>query len=338
MLRILVTGATGFIGLEVAHLLATRGVRARLMVFRPHRAALLDGLGADVVAGDLADEASLARAVAGMDAVIHLAGRATFEPYHVVAPTLVHGTRALARAAVAAGVRTFVHAGSTLVYDGRTVPVDASTPAHPWSGYGRAKLDAELSLGAIAAGTGMRVGSLRLPHVYGARDTMFALVRRGIVVSPGRGDNLFSHLHVADAAALLVAAAERGWQGISPVADDCAVTWREFVYVLRASAARVPGMRVREMRIPAPIARVGSGVLALASRLRGRPTLMTPAGVAAWNRPLVVAPGLLWGELGLGPRFPTVHGGIPASLSEAVPDGWRHPIEDHRERPPRAHR
>ena len=333
--RVLVTGATGFIGLEVARLLATRGVRARLMVHRPHRAALLAGLGAELVEGDLLDAASLERAVAGMDTVIHLGGRATFEPYRVVAPPLSHGTGQLAALAAAAGVESFVFAGSTLVYGGRTVPVDAATPPNPWSGYGIAKLEAERLLQGMTE-TGhaarMRIAVLRLPHVYGARDTMFSLVRRGLVISPGGGHNVFSHLHVADAARLLVAAADARWRGTSPVADDRPVTWREFTDVLRASAAAAGRRRVRELRVPSSLARVGARFLALVSRARARPTLMTPEGVVAWNRPLAVAPRLLWPELGLEPLYPTIHEGLPAALAEGVPAGWRHPLDDHRGR------
>ncbi|MEO7730972.1 MAG: NAD-dependent epimerase/dehydratase family protein, partial [Kofleriaceae bacterium] len=255
--RILVTGATGFIGVEVARQLADGGARLRLMIHRPHRAQYVSDYSGDIVIADLRDEASLVRAVAGVDAVIHLAGRATFESYALVQPTIVAGTESLARAAAAAGVTRFVFASSTTVYDGAGGPADEHTPPHPWSGYGRAKLDAERALAAVAATGPLAMGILRLPHVYGARDAMFAMVRRGLLVSPGRGDVPFSHLHVEDAARALIRAAHVAWQGTSPVADDRPASWREFIALIRAN---VPSLR--ELRVPATLARAGAALTA----------------------------------------------------------------------------
>ena len=49
---------------------------------------------------------------------------------------------------------------------------------------------------------------------------MFEQVKRGLVFHPGRGRNEFAHLHVEDAARLMIRVAEKGWSGTSPVADD----------------------------------------------------------------------------------------------------------------------
>ncbi len=323
--RILVTGATGFIGVEVARQLADADVSVRLMIHRPHRAQYVTDYSRDIIVADLRDEASLVRAVAGVDAVIHLAGRATFEPYALLHPTIVAGTASLARAAAAAGVARFVFASSTTVYDGEGGPADERTPPHPWSGYGRAKLDAERALAAVAATGPFVTGILRLPHVYGARDAMFAMVRRGLLVSPGRGDAPFSHLHVEDAACALIRAADIGWQGTSPVADDRPASWREFIALIRAN---VPSLR--ELRVPATLARAGAALTATLARVRGRPTLLTPDGVAGWNRSLVVAPGTLWPALGIVPRYRTIESGVPAAARDVPPTGWLHPLNDQR--------
>ncbi len=323
--RILVTGATGFIGVEVARQLAAGGVRARLLVHRPHRSHYVRAFSNDLVVGDLGDAASLLRAVEGVDAVIHLGGRATFEAYAVVRPTLVDGTARLAQAAAAAGVAHFVFASSTMVYDGSGGPADERTLVAPWSGYGRAKVAAEQALSEVASGTTLGSAVLRLPHVYGAGDAMFAMVRRGLLVSPGRGDTPFSHLHVADAARALIAAAATGWRGTAPIADDAPASWREFVALLQSDFPRL-----REVRVPQAFAALGARIPAFVARVRNRPTLLTPDAVAGWNRSLIVAPGTLWPQLGLAPRYPTIQTGVPAAAHDPLPEGWVHSVNDHR--------
>jgi len=69
MQRVLVTGATGFIGYEVARQLSDRGFRPRLMVRRPERGDLLSGLDAELIHGDLTRPSSLVRAVQGVDTI-----------------------------------------------------------------------------------------------------------------------------------------------------------------------------------------------------------------------------------------------------------------------------
>ena len=96
------------------------------------------------------------------------------------------------------------------------------------SGYGRAKLEAELRLEEMAAKAGIRFVSLRLPHVYGAHSLLFDQVRHGKVFFPGKGNNPFAHMHVIDAARALIHAAESGQPGLWVVADELSCTWNEY--------------------------------------------------------------------------------------------------------------
>ena len=318
---ILVTGATGFIGLEVVRQLAVAGRRPRVMVRRLTRAPLLAGLEVEAVHGDLLSTPSIERAVDGIETVIHLGGRATFEPYERLRPTMVDGTTRLARAAADAGVQHIVFGSSMFVYDG-TGPVDDSTPLNPVLDYGRSKQAAESALAAIRVDGGPTVAAIRLPHVYGPQSVLFGLARRRFVAFPGRGDNHFAQLHVEDAARVLIAAAEQRWTGSAPVADDHTVTWNEFFDILTAYAPRI-----RVQRIPAPLA---TGAAYLAGPLLGRlgPTLVTPDTVRGWNLSLPLRTHRLWAQLDVEPRHPSVLSGIPATLDAAVAFRWRHPVMD----------
>jgi nucleoside-diphosphate-sugar epimerase len=324
-MKILVTGATGFIGTEVARQLAWRGWQPRLAIRRPSRGPLVNALDAEVVHADLLAPATLRRAVVGCDAVIHLGGRAVFEPARRLVDTFVHGTRALAEAAVEAGVGRFVFASSLLVHGDEDAPITASTAPRPAVDYGRVKLFVERRLAALGSVAGMQVANVRLPHVYGPTDQLFGRIRRGWVVVPGRGDAPYAHLHVRDAARVLIAAAEQGWAGASAVGDHEPVGWRTFLAEVDRA---LPGLRVA--RFPAPFARAGTEVLASATSWRTRPLLQTPDAVVSWNLRLPVDPQALWPELGLQPQLPTYREGIAATLDDQVAFRWRHPVEDRR--------
>lgn len=325
MQNVLVTGGTGFIGVELVRELVARGLRPRLLVRRPHRAALLSSLDVDMIHGDLARPWTLERAVQGIDTIFHLGARASFESYARLRPTIVEGSVALAEAAVTAGVRHLVFASSLFVYGNQTSPIDASTQPDPIIGYGRAKIEAEQQLVEIAATGDMTVASLRLPHVYGPQSILFQQVRRGLAMFPGAMENRCGQLHVEDAARVLTAVGERRWAGSLPVADLDIVTWREYFDVLGALFADY-----RLILLPRWLGYAGATLLEPLLSRRTRPTLYTKDTVVGFNLDVPVAPGLVWNEIGLSPRHPSVRQGIPAALDGYVHFRWRHPLLDRR--------
>ena len=112
---IVLTGATGFVGRHVLRALLAGGWRVRALVRDPARLRLPTGTPEDaveVVLGDLADDAALARLMEGAEAVVHLAGLVAAAREIDFYAVNAEGARRLAQAAARAGVRRFVHVSS----------------------------------------------------------------------------------------------------------------------------------------------------------------------------------------------------------------------------------
>ena len=213
-----VTGATGFVG---AHLIpALRGAGWTVRAAVRSAGGSLPAAVEPVVVGDLTDAPDLREALAGVDAVIHLAGRA-----HVMRETAadvegafrranVEATRHLAERAAAAGVRRFVFLSSVKVNGERTGDrpfTEADAPA-PEDAYGRSKWRAEQALHAIAAATGLEVAVIRPPLVYGPGVRanflrLLRLVERGVPLPLGSVCNRRSLVGVWNLCDLIVACA-----------------------------------------------------------------------------------------------------------------------------------
>jgi len=312
-LKILVTGASGFIGHEVSRRLASEGYRPRLMIRRPGDDCEICHFDADFVLADLRRPESLRQAVKGVNAIIHLGARATFESYQTLKPSILDGSLALMEAAIAAGIRRFVYSSSLLVYSGSAARVDAKTPVRPVLDYGRIKVQTEKRLSEMAASAGVAFAALRLPHVYGARDLYFRQLRAGRLILPGLGKNTYTHLHVSDAAAAIIACAEQAFCGSLPFGDRLPSTWSEFLKVVRPYYPKA-----RVIVLPQWLAILATALATPFRRYRPHPGLETPGAVRTYNFNLAVDPHLLWQDLGLAPAYPTIYEGIPAAAAESA--------------------
>jgi nucleoside-diphosphate-sugar epimerase len=315
--KVLVTGSTGFIGIEVARQLVRQGVRPKVMVRRPERGRMIKKLEAEIIQADLHCLESLDRSFNRIDTVIHLGARAAFEPYARVHPSIVTGSLNLMQAAIKAGVKTFVFASTLLVYGDSDKPIDQNTPPSPMSGYGRAKLEAEQRLADMASDAGINFVSLRLPHVYGAHSLLFDRIRNGQIFFPGKGDNAFAHIHIYDAARAFIQAAENRRPGIWVVADDHSCTWNHFFKTLQTYHPRL-----RVMHVPRMIAHAGTKMLSVFFKITAQANPYPSGAISCWNLRLAVVPETLRQTIGLEPKFPTIHEGIPAVLEDAVSFYW----------------
>ena len=256
--RVLVTGATGFVGGHLARALVEAGYTVRCGVRATSDAGTLDGLGVERVALDLRRPGDyLTEAVRDVEFVVHAAGitRARREgDYRVIN---AEGTRRLAAAAADAGVRRFVLISSLAARGPDASARDGRD--HPTSAYGRSKLSAEEYLRGF--GDRMEVVALRPAAVYGPRDRDFLplikLARTGWLVAPTNPLRL-QPAYAGDVARAAVAAARSPLDfGPFPVAEPGRYGWPEVAEGL----GRTLGRRVRLLRVPGAVL-VAGGVLA----------------------------------------------------------------------------
>jgi nucleoside-diphosphate-sugar epimerase len=169
-MKVLVTGAAGFLGRRIVDALQRNGDAVRALV-RPGKT--LDLAGVEVVEGDVADLEAVRRAVQGVDGVVHAAARVrTTGPWEEFAEANVRGTRHVIGAARAAGCSAIVHVSSLSVYavpeDGVRIREESpyESEAQSRGGYSRSKLAAD-RLALYEARRGAPVIVLRPGLLYG---------------------------------------------------------------------------------------------------------------------------------------------------------------------------
>lgn len=219
--KVLVTGATGFIGRHLVGALLRGGCTVNALARNREKAGALwsDNL-VGIVLGDLAKPDTLENACDGVNAVFHLAscnhadhgnpGEADKMHQEVT----VKGTKSLLAAAGKAGVERFIFVSSVKAMgEGCRDCLDESSPSVPETAYGRAKLAAEQIVVEAGNAYAMHVCNLRLPMVYGLDNKgnllrMIAAIERGWFPPLPVLENRRSMVHVSDAIQAIMLAVE----------------------------------------------------------------------------------------------------------------------------------
>jgi nucleoside-diphosphate-sugar epimerase len=274
--KVLVTGASGLLGRAVAAEILAAGHEVRTF---QRRASGLPGAG-DCL-GSLTEPADVAQAVAGQDAIVHLAAKVSLagDPAEFDRVN-VGGTRALVDAATDSGVGSLVyvsspsvaHAGASIVGGGAA----QADPAKARGEYARTKAQAEL-LALAADSPELRVVAVRPHLVWGPGDTQLVAriverARSGRLPLLGHGAALIDTTYIDNAASAIAAALHR------VAADDGGmVHGRSYVISngeprpvaeLLAGICAAAGVRGPAWRVPAGLARVGGSVVEAVWRVR----------------------------------------------------------------------
>jgi dihydroflavonol-4-reductase len=176
LLKIFLTGATGFLGSHVASVLAEQGADLRLLVRPTSNLKNLEGIKAETATGDLRDPGSLEKAMQGCEVVFHVAAdyRLWLRDPQEMYRSNVEGTRAILEAARKNKARCVVYTSSvaTIGFTGNGQPADEDSPvslAAMIGHYKRSKFMAE-QLALEAGRNGMRVVTVNPTTPVGERD------------------------------------------------------------------------------------------------------------------------------------------------------------------------
>jgi nucleoside-diphosphate-sugar epimerase len=321
MKKVLVTGASGFLGSHISEALHEAGYEAHALIRETSSRQWLDHDWLTVHVCELDDRKILARILKGMDAVIHNAGALPGSSEAELRRANVESTRILAEEAIKAGVLGFVYVSSRSaggVNTGGFLKTE-DEPDSSTVGYGKSKKQAEEILYSLRRK--IHAVSLRYALIYGPRDRhllrLFKMVSGSIVPIPGFKPIYTPMVYVEDAARAAVAALQASVDSGSfyYISDEVEYTL-DLIYDFIMRALGKSGVRVR---VPLWVASVAAWWM---NRVMRKETGLSPDLVSDLrSRYRLVSPKRAIRELGWRPEV-TPEKGFAETAQWYRDQGW----------------
>lgn len=253
-MKVLVTGATGFVGGALARRLLGDGYQVRALVRDRKKAEELKKLGAELICGDVRDGESVKEAVAGVERLFHIAAlfrQAKFKD-EVYYDVNVEGTKNVLHAAYHAGVKKFIHCSTVGVLSHiENPPADETCPYNPSDIYQETKAEAEKYVLRFASERNYPVTVIRPAMIYGPGDLrllkLFGTVAKRRFVMLGDGETLAHFVYIDDLVDgfLLAADSDKSDSEIFILASEGPVTLNHLVEIIAEEVGvRPPGLHL----------------------------------------------------------------------------------------------
>ena len=310
-MKVFLTGATGFIGGEVARQLRGRGDDVACLVRSPDKAEKLTELGCELMAGDLGDEAAIRTAMPGCDAVIHAAAM-----YEVGIPgkqrpamweANVVGTERVMKAAQAEKVPRIVYVSTVGIFGnthGTVVDESYENPETDFTSYyEETKLEAHKVVQRLIDDEGLPAVIVQPGGVYGPGDTsqvadlleQFFAGKLPLMPFPELG---ICMSHVEDIAGGILLGLDKGRLGETYVISGPATTMREAI----ETAARVSGRKAPKRALPPVLMKAMIPIGPLVGKVMGQPPNLRELISSADNVTFWASYEKAERELGYSPR------------------------------------
>ncbi len=314
MKKILVTGATGFVGKAVVSELAKGDydIYTCAKSPQPKPPELPNYFSVDIASPESVEQ--LAGKLTEIDCVIHSAGlahqfKAPKDP-QIFSRVNAEGTRNIAQMAADKGIKNFVLVSSISVYgDGKPNPTVEDYPCRPAGPYAVSKYEAELAAKEVCEANNIALTVLRLATVYGEGDVgnvlrLIKLIDSGKFFWTGDGGNNKSLLFVSDAARACHFAVEKNQAGTHIYnVTDTPHTMREIVEEI----ARQLGKKIPGVIIPAALIKSALGAAGILPVVGGRARGLAET-LKKWRSDDVLGGGKIQRELNFNTETPLAEG------------------------------